>query len=81
MADEPSQFRPPHELSAADTDALLTFVQSSESARKLGKDANELTPAFDRANATRPNLLKSLNDAGRRTGAHPPLLVSESGVD
>lgn len=65
---------PPIDLSPTDTDALLTFAQTSTA--RYG--VHEVAPLYDRATAARPNLVKSVADASRR---HRASAICPSGND
>lgn len=61
----------PYDLAGRDLDSLLSFAQTVGHARTSNRppQLHELTPAFERATASRPNLVRAVQDASKRQRA------------
>ncbi len=65
---------PNYDLATSEEDTIITFSQTIEQAHGHGNGnlsrLPEVTQLFDNANNLRPKLARSLDDTGRREGAH-----------
>ena len=65
----------PVDLPPRDADALLTFAQATVTARQTGQPMHEVTPLYESATASRPMMVKSVQDTSRRHREFRHLLV------
>lgn len=65
----------PYELATRDLDSLLSFAQTVGNSRASNRppQLHELTPAFERAMAARPNMVRAVQDASKRQRASTSL--------